>query len=548
LRPEVITQSKPEAVPAGRLDWGLFRSRRTPRFGLLEAIVFIVYLALLGWTMAHHVPWVDEAQGWLVARDSSLIDLFNTRLRYEGSPGLWHLLLWILCRMHVSFTAMRWIASLVPAAGIFVFLRYSPFPAILRAILPFSFYLGYQYAVISRNYVAAPLLVFACAVLFQKPARNLVWLAVLLGLLSNLCAQGLVISGGFAVMIAVRLWRQRKDGGEPIATRRILVAATCLTALWAIAVWSTRPASDDIYTPAWRAAHLGKKAPAAAGKPVSPDLGPDGNDSPAAASAKEHSPLRRAARRFEDNVTFGLSNSWMVSLAAWCVIAAFLISGKNALDLLPFLLLEVLFEFVAARPWHFGMVLLALIAVLWIDWPLEGDSHAPVWRAILSLVLLAIAGEQCLWTARAVRADLTGQYSGDRDAAGFLAAQIAGKTVAGFQYYSIGILPYFSSNIFENQPKEAFWNFSKKVDVDAHVAETLSQQPDIIDVGFAVRPPDAREGSAPTGLPQTFEPRIEREILATGLYRETHRFCGDAFSGHGYHEGLCQVILERSAR
>ncbi len=551
LRSEGMTQNKPDPRAAARLlDGPIFRSRQSPRFGLLEAIVFLVWLALLTILVAHHVPWVDEAQGWLVARDSTLIDLFNTRLRYEGSPGLWHLLLWILCWMHVSFTAMRWIVSIVPAAGIYVFLRYSPFPAILRIVLPFSFYLGYQYAVVSRNYLAAPLLIFVCAVLFAQPARHLLSLSVVLGLLSNLCAQGLVISAGFAAMIALRLWQERKQGSERIGLRRLIAAGICLCAFWAVSVWSTRPASDDIYTPAWRATHLEKK-PAGAGAIPSPPLpnGPAAESHPQAENKPQnHGTLSHAIERFEENVTYGMSNSWLVSLAAWSVVVAFLIYGRNAVDLLPFLLLQALFEFVAARPWHFGMVTLALLAVLWIDWPKKGDSHAPVWHAILFFVLFAIAAEQCSWTARAMRTDLTAAYSGDRDAAAYLAGRIQGKTIAGFQYFSVGILPYFSTNIFENQPKEAFWNFSRKVDVDAHVAETLDRQPEIVDVGFAVRPPDATQGSAPTGFPATFQPRIEREILATGRYRETHRFCGDAFSGHGYHEGLCQVILERSAQ
>jgi hypothetical protein len=548
LRSDVIARSKTDTDAARPLNW-IFRSRHAPHFGPFEAIVFLVYLALFAVTIAHHIPWVDEAQGWLVARDSSLLDLFNTRLRYEGSPGLWHLFLWILCRMHVSFTAMRWIASIVPAAGIFVFLRYSPFPAILRVVLPFSFYLGYQYAVISRNYIAAPLLIFVCAVLFAKPARNLVWLAIVLGLLGNLCVQGLVISAGFAAMIAIRLWRERKRGAGPIRIHRLVAASICLCAFWAVSVWSTRPASDDIYTPAWRATHLGKKT-ADASAPSAPAAHADQSaeqETEAAGKPEVHGTLKHMLGRFKYSVSYGLSNSWFLSLAAWCAVAVFLISRRNAFDLLPLVLLQALFEFVAARPWHLGTLLLALLAVLWIDWPTAGDSQAPAWRAILSLILLAIAAEQSLWTVRAMRTDLTGKYSGDRDAAEFLAGRIQGKTVAGFGYYSVGILPYFASNIFENQPKEAFWNFSKKVDVDAHVVETLEKQPDIIDVGFAVRPPDAIGGSAPVGLPQTFEPGIEREILATGLYRETHRFCGDAFSGHGYHEGLCQVILERSA-
>jgi hypothetical protein len=142
-----------------------------------------------------------------------------------------------------------------------------------------------------------------------------------------------------------------------------------------------------------------------------------------------------------------------------------------------------------------------------------------------------------------------GKYSGDKDAAEYLASHIAGRTVAGFQYHSVGVQPYFSSNIFANWRGGAFWNFSRKVDVDGHLAETLQMRPDYIVIGFAVRPPDSFGNlGAPEGYPETFHPRIEREIVATNQYVETNRFCGDAYSGHGYHEGLCQLILERTAR
>ena len=547
MRPEILTQHKSDRAGfGGTLGARFLTSRAKPSFGVLEAIVLAAYTALLAWTVAHHVPWVDEAQGWLVARDSSLIEIFRTRLHYEGAPGLWHLLLWVLIRLHFSFTAMRWITAVIPVAGMFVFLRYSPFPGIVRVILPFSFYLMYQYAVVSRNYILAPFLIFIVAVLFSNPARNLLSLAVVMGLLSNLCAQGLVLSAGFALMIAVRLWQGRKQGGQSTPWGRVAGATVCLCAFWAFSVWSTRPVADDSYQTAWAITHGAASSKAAPGASA---VDQSANPSQPTNSPPDHSSLHHALDRFETNVTYGLSSFWPVSLAIWCIVAAYLFFRKSILDIAPLILLQMLFEFVAARPWHLGMAFLGFVAVLWIDWPREGDRDEPVWRAILSVVLLAVAVEQCFWTARAIRTDVTARYSGDKDAAAFLAPRIAGKTVAGFQYYSVAILPYFSSNIYENQPKQAFWFWTKYVHVDDRIIETVQSHPDYIVVGFAVRAPDAVGGiGAPTGDPQTFLPRIEREILATHKYAETHRFCGDAFSGHGYHEGLCQVILEPSAQ
>jgi hypothetical protein len=549
MQSEALAQSRPGATGvAGLLTWGLFKPRQKIQFGALETVVLVVYTALLAWTVAHHVPWADEAQGWLVARDSSLAEIFTTRLHYEGSPGLWHLLLWFLCRMHVSFTAMRWITSIIPVAGIWIFLRFAPFPVILRITLPFSFYLLYQYAVISRNYIAAPLLIFVIAVLFAYPARNLFSLAVVMGLLSNLCAQGMVISAGFVLMIAIRLLRGCRQDTQFLSLKRVAGASLCLCAFWAFSVWSTRPAKDSLYTPAWVVTHrLGNAGAGEANtNSVKTTLpGADADESGPEPNTHQ-SKVRHALDRFEMDLTYGVSNSWLVSLVVWCVLLAFLIVRKNVFDFVPFILLQLLFEFVTGRPWHFGMVFLALIAVLWIDWPPEGSAHEPLWRAALSVTLLAVIVEQCFWTGRAIRTDTVAKYSGDRDAALFLASRIAGKTVAGFQYHSVGVQPYFPSNIFANWPGGAYWNFSRKVDVDGHLAETLEMRPDYIVIGFAVRPPDSFGNiGAPEGYPEAFHPRIEREIVATHQYEETHRFCGDAFSGHGYHEGLCQLILER---
>jgi hypothetical protein len=52
-------------------------------------------VAVTGFTLSYHEKWADEAQAWLIARDLSLWRIFSYELRYEGSPGLWHLILWI---------------------------------------------------------------------------------------------------------------------------------------------------------------------------------------------------------------------------------------------------------------------------------------------------------------------------------------------------------------------------------------------------------------------------------------------------------------------
>jgi hypothetical protein len=57
--------------------------------------VFGLWLALVGLIHGHHEPWAGESQAWLIARDLDLKKIWFYELRYEGTPGLWHTILWI---------------------------------------------------------------------------------------------------------------------------------------------------------------------------------------------------------------------------------------------------------------------------------------------------------------------------------------------------------------------------------------------------------------------------------------------------------------------
>jgi hypothetical protein len=129
----------------------------------VQPAVLVGYAALIAVAIPFHEPWDDEAQAWLLARDQGFWHMLFHAIRYEGSPGLWHGFLWVLARMHVGYIGMRWITGLVALAGVYVLLRWSPFPLILKALLPFGFWLAYQDAVVARSYVLFAILAFPAA-------------------------------------------------------------------------------------------------------------------------------------------------------------------------------------------------------------------------------------------------------------------------------------------------------------------------------------------------------------------------------------------------
>ena len=82
--------------------------------------------------------WRDELQAFTVAAASNTpLDLF-AKLKYEGHPGLWHLLLWVVTRFTTDPVAMR-VLHLVIALGDWVLVwRLSPFRPVGKLLLLLS--------------------------------------------------------------------------------------------------------------------------------------------------------------------------------------------------------------------------------------------------------------------------------------------------------------------------------------------------------------------------------------------------------------------------
>src|ERR1700693_2917585 len=137
--------------------------RHSLRYWLPEWGALLMYIIMVALAIAHHEPWADEAQAWQISRTASLKGILGTYLHYEGSPGLWNLLLWLLNKCHVSYGGLHWICGVIASMGIALFLLRAPFPRPIKLLLPFTYFLAFQFAVIARPYLLFPLLIFAVA-------------------------------------------------------------------------------------------------------------------------------------------------------------------------------------------------------------------------------------------------------------------------------------------------------------------------------------------------------------------------------------------------
>ena len=159
------------SVPSAALSVGTLRRvarRQISWWRIADFGVLGLWVVIVGFTIQYHEKWADEAQAWLLARDLDLRTLWFHELRYEGTPGLWHTILWFAQRVfHAPYGSIGYIGMAFATAGVALVLFKAPFPRPLRWLLVFSYFMVYQYAVIARPYTLLPLLAFAAAILFK---------------------------------------------------------------------------------------------------------------------------------------------------------------------------------------------------------------------------------------------------------------------------------------------------------------------------------------------------------------------------------------------
>ena len=462
-----------------------------------EWLTLSLYTALVAFAIPYHEPFVDEAQGWQLARSLPLTTLFHTYIRYEGSPGLWHFLVWILIRLHVSYTGLHWICGAIAVAATSLFLFKSPFPRYLKLILPFTYFLLFQYAVIARNYVLVPLLMYAIALCWK---RRPILIALLLGLLANVALHAAVISGGLAIVYAIV---QIREGAVKKGSLRseFMVSAVLLLSFYAFAIWTAWPPHDLTMS---------------------------------RAVGGQHSFFIYAIA----SLVLGMCQPWLLSIPFWIVIALCFNARRSLLYLLPLPLFAIFSGIASANFWHMGLLVPLLICLFWITWPAPGShasapgSRASRYETAAYVALIYLAGVQILWSAYSVTYDHFHEYAADRATAEFLKPLLRNGETIGLtflnnpadhaftddpqdaDYLSIGLLPYFNYNIFANQPY-TFWSWSTKNSTEALFFKVLPSRPRIVLVE------EVKATPSPLNLNN---PKIK--LLTGDGYRLTNIFCG----------------------
>lgn len=207
--------------------------------------VIMVYAALNLFTVLHHEPWLDEAQSWLIARDASLPQLLAL-MNYEGSPALWHLILWPLAQAGLPYVSQALVHWLIATTAVTVFMFRAPLARSTKVLLVFSYYMAYEYSVVARCYGLGILLMFLIAGAYEQRFRRPVRYGLLVLLLSNANVFSLFVASGLVLRYAYEaLWVRHSapDAKRARAGLSIMVLGAALAVLQLI------PAADNIHGP-----------------------------------------------------------------------------------------------------------------------------------------------------------------------------------------------------------------------------------------------------------------------------------------------------------
>lgn len=394
-----------------------------------------LYAVIVLVTICFHEPWADEAHSWQLARENGWLALQWQWLRYEGSPGLWHTLLWLPSHLGLPYEAsIKTIAVVCAVAGVAAFLRFSPLPLWLTLPLPFTFFVVYQYGVVARSYCLLLLTMSLAAAFLPQWHRLPIRFAATLLALSMISLHGAIIAMGFGAQALLDAYDRRRERSDWKPAR--MAAAIGLVALgWLVLVLQLIPPADLNF-----------------------------------AATVRLDPLELAMR------VVAYAGRWMVGFSAPSpvIIAGFLLSlalfvwsawRRVVFGPLCLVALTALAGLKHAVAWHDGVLFLVWVFTLWLIW---ARTTVPTkWQQRVAGLTAAILAVHIGYAATTIALDLRGTYSASRDVAEHLKRNLKpGEVLWGYDFMTIAVQPYFTQPLFANQAAvtdgKAAWLWSQR--------------------------------------------------------------------------------------
>jgi hypothetical protein len=434
-----------------------------PRLRIAAEVAIILAYAAFVFTGAWaHEPWFDEAQSWLLARDVAPVDLIAHHLRYEGHPPLWYLLLRGAMTAGLRYDGLNHLSAAIALLGVILLVRLRAIPLVLRTLLPFTYFVAWQYAVIARSYVLALPILLAIAAIYHRRTERLLTFTALLVVLANVSVHLACVAAALVALYAldVVIGAQPRPPLGRTATAALLFLTNALFLLLILRV------PPDLYI----AKHLDFEF----------RLGD----------------MLRVGWKALANGFFGAN--WLSALLL-IIVGAWLFTTRSLrVLLLPLLALLPVYS-IYRNAWHEGLFILVFLFAVAVAFQAgEGREETKTstrrttyYAACTVLTIFAV--RQIAWTVATFRYDLGAPYSGAPEAARYIHQHdLIGGRLFAFGFGTVALQPYFDRNLFANaRGSSTFWDWSvrnpliarpsvveRPIDRQRWMAAMLAQRPD----------------------------------------------------------------------
>ena len=416
--------------------------------------VFGLWIAVVAFILPYHEKWADEAQAWLIARDLDLRTIWFHELRYEGSPGLWHTILWIAQHVfHAKYGALGYIGMAGATAGVALLIFKAPFPRYIRWPLAFTYFLVYQYAVIARPYTLFTLFCLVAAMRYRDLTRPGLF-ALSLFPLAFLTAHGSVVAAGLAFAYAIKFLQQWR-GVDGKVRNSFVISGLVIVLMYVVLLLILLPPAD--------------------------------------VEATHQEPITGTIVLYRSLGAIGgalVDNGW-ISIVLLCILAGWCYLRRALTSLLiPVAFLVILYVYTAGWPHYQGTIFLTVLAGLAIAWP--GDDERKkfdakqLWEYRGAVAVLAIAiAYQIYVAAIVIRNEVNLPYSGAADMTQFLKPYVAqGKKIYGYQYGMVAVNANFDHNIFANWPRAYYHHALSESEATLDLNEMRTSSADYIVITY----------------------------------------------------------------
>lgn len=446
---------------------------------LLKYICFLFFVVLISVISFFHEPWYDEAQAWQIARCASLYDIFFTIPHFEGHPPLWHLILAPFAKLGLPYEfSLSFVNIIFMSAAVWLIIFKTKLPDIMKLTFPFTYFVFYQYGVVSRPYSVMALSFMLCAVFYKDKEDKPFRMVLSLMLLCATSAYGIV----YAFLICIAWLIEIMRGKKFFAFVKDFVKSRTFYSLLLLAFFAVAlllmifPSKDSLVavsrTEADALSYVNNYLYTFLIMPFDATIG---SVSTADINIFE-----------EDFISAAYIPYFILSIAIYVLLFIYAKKSKKLPLFLPFVLMPLFFGSVFLYAHHIGLFMLYLIFFISVcfgtDEPRSENAPAIfVTTFFITFTYITII-VQLLWTISSCALEITKKYYPSKDIAKYISENdLTDQYILPVGYvikngydithsaYAVITLPYFDKNIFPTVPTGYITNHY-------HSEEELKQQ------------------------------------------------------------------------